>query len=132
MKKIYSVLVVAMIVLSALPLVAADTPGTGTGIGINIDPVDFVPLIWMDPDSRIFRRNPADGSGEAVERVNNYAFEGEQVAWDVLVMDKNGIEKISDVYVTIGSTQGTGNDIEANCDLGSISDNTDILRFNAR
>ena len=132
MKKIYSVLVVAMIVLSALPLVAADTPGTGTGIGINIDPVDFVPLIWMDPDSRIFRRNPADGSGEAVERVNNYAFEGEQVAWDVLVMDKNGIEKISDVYVTIGSTQGTGNDIEADCDLATFYDGQDITGFNAR
>ena len=132
MKKIYSVLVVAMIVLSALPLVAADTPGTGTGIGINIDPVDFVPLIWMDPDSRIFRRNPADGSGEAVERVNNYAFEGEQIAWDVLVMDKNGIEKISDVYVTIGSTQGTGNDIEADCDLATFYDGQDITGFNAR
>src|SRR3989344_9235236 len=50
-----------------------------------------------------------------IERLNNYAFEGEQIVWDVLVMDKNGIEKISDVFVTVGSTQGSGNDIEANC-----------------
>ena len=132
MKKIYSVLLVAMLVLSMIPLVAADTPGTGTGIGINIDPVDFLPLIWMDPDSRVVNRNPADGSLEMVERVNNYAFEGEQIVWDVLVMDKNGIEKISDVYVTIGSTQGTGNDIEANCDLGTFLDGDSITDFNAR
>ena len=132
MKKIYSVLLVAMLVLSMIPLVAADTPGTGTGIGINIDPVDFLPLIWMDPDSRVVNRNPADGSLEMVERVNNYAFEGEQIVWDVLVMDKNGIEKISDVYVTIGSTQGTGNDIEANCDLGTFLDGDSITNFNAR
>ncbi|MBS3108773.1 hypothetical protein J4409_02780 [Candidatus Woesearchaeota archaeon] len=132
MKKTLSVLIAAMLVLSLLPFVAADTPGVGTGIGINIDPVDFVPLIWMDPDSRIFYRNPADGSGEAVERVNNYAFEGEQIVWDVLVMDKNGIEKISDVYVTVGTVQGVGNDIEANCDIGSFSDLQDITNFNAR
>ncbi len=130
MKKIFSMFLAAMLVVSLLPFVAADTPGTGTGIGINIDPVDFVPLIWMDPDTRIFRRNPADGSAEATERVNNYAFEGESIEWEVLVMDKNGIEKISDVYVTVGSTQGVGNDIEANCDLGN--QDTDIERFNAR
>src|SRR3989344_4292223 len=119
MKKIYSVLLVAMLVLSMIPLVAADTPGTGTGIGINIDPVDFLPLIWMDPDSRVVNRNPADGSLEIVERVENYAFEGEQIVWDVLVMDKNGIEKISDVYATVGSSQGEGNNIEVNCILDS-------------
>src|SRR3989344_3780529 len=115
MKKLYSVLLAAMLVLSMLPFAAAETPGVGTGIGINVDPVDFPPLIWMDPDSRIVLRNPADGSDGAVERVNNYAFEGEQIQWEVLVMDKNGIEKISDVYVTVGPTQGEGNDIEVNC-----------------
>jgi len=50
-----------------------------------------------------------------IERMNNYAFEGEQISWDVLVMDKNGIEKIWDVYGTVGERQGTGNDIEVNC-----------------
>ena len=121
MKKAFSILLAAMLVLSMLQFAAADTPGAGAGVGINVDPVDFEPLIWMDEDSRIVRRNPADGNGKAIERVNNYAFEGEQVEWDVLVMDKNGIEKISDVYVTVGSTQGTGNDIEANCDLSSLN-----------
>jgi hypothetical protein len=61
------------------------------------------------------------------ERLNNYAFEGEQIVWDVLVMDKNGIEKVKDVYATIGSTQGEGNDIEVNCILDEIvSDSTKI------
>ncbi|MFH1290453.1 MAG: hypothetical protein ABIH92_03530, partial [Nanoarchaeota archaeon] len=32
-----------------------------------------------------------------------------------LVMDKNGIDKVIDVYATIGSSQGSGNDIEVNC-----------------
>ena len=31
-------------------------------------------------------------------------------------MDKNGIDKLSDVYASVGSTQGDGEDIEANCE----------------
>jgi hypothetical protein len=52
---------------------------------------------------------------ELLERINNYAFEGEQITWTVLVMDKNGVEKIEDVFATIGDVQGEGNDIEVNC-----------------
>ena len=132
MRKILSVLIAALLVVSIAPFVAANTPDVGGGVGIIIEPTDFLPLIWMDADSRVFLRNPADGGGERIERVNNYAFEGEQIAWDVLVMDKNGIEKISDVYVTIGSVQGTGNDIEVNCDLADFSDGENIERFNPR
>jgi hypothetical protein len=32
-------------------------------------------------------------------------------------MDKNGIEKVEDVFATIGDVQGEGNDIEVNCQL---------------
>jgi hypothetical protein len=49
-----------------------------------------------------------------LERINNYAFEGEQIQWKVLVMDKNGIEKVRDVYATVD-----GN-IEANCQLDHV------------
>jgi hypothetical protein len=62
----------------------------------------------------------SDGGQVLVERINNYAFEGEQIQWRVLVFDKNGIEKVRDVYATIGSSQGSGNDIEANCHLDSV------------
>ena len=54
-------------------------------------------------------------NAELLERINNYAFEGEQIRWTVLVMDKNGIEKLEDVFATIGDVQGEGNDIEVNC-----------------
>jgi hypothetical protein len=47
-------------------------------------------------------------TNELVERLNNYAFEGEQIQWKVLVMDKNGIEKVGDVYVTVGQGNSDG------------------------
>ena len=52
---------------------------------------------------------------ELIERLFNYAFEGEKLEWTVLVMDKNKIEDITDVVGTIGATQGLGNDIEVEC-----------------
>jgi hypothetical protein len=58
---------------------------------------------------------PVLKGNELVERTQNYAFEGEKIEWTVLVMDKNGIEKIEDVFATIGDVQGAGNDIEVNC-----------------
>lgn len=132
MKRLLSVIVAALLVLSFAPFAVANTPSVGTGLGIDIQPEDFLPLIWMNADSRVFYRNPADGGAEMIERTNNYAFEGEQIAWEVLVMDKNGEEKIKDVYVTIGAVQGEGNDIEVNCDNAHAGDGSNIDRFNAR
>jgi len=132
MKKLFSIVVMAMLALMSIP-VLADTPVVGSGIGIDIPVEQFVPYIWMDPDTRIVYHNPADGGAELIQRINNYAFEGEQVCWDVLVMDKNGIEKIADVYVTVGDVgQEPGdNDIEANCDEQvDWDDGDDITPFN--
>ena len=118
MKKLLAI-VFAMLMLIAPAAFAVDT---GIGIGIDITTEDFAPLIWLC-DDRVVTDDfvepgrMSDGEDELLERINNYAFEGEQISWEVLVMDKNGIEKISDVFATIGSTQGTGNDIEANCNL---------------
>ena len=58
MRKILSVLVLALLVVGIVPLVAANTPTVGTGTGIIITPEDFKPLIWMNPDSRVVLRNP--------------------------------------------------------------------------
>jgi len=131
-RQIIATLMTLLIVIGLTPVFAVDV---GIGIGIDMDTEDFVPLIWMDPDTRVVLddgvepgRTSLDGE-RLVERQNNYAFEGEQLVWDVLVMDKNGIEKIRDVFVTVGPVQGTGNDIEANCD---ISARTDVVPFNAR
>jgi hypothetical protein len=52
---------------------------------------------------------------ELIERLENYAFEGEKLEWVVLVMDKNKIEEVVDVVATIGSSQGEGNDVEVEC-----------------
>ena len=75
---------------------------------------DFEPLVWQCDHRVVYDdgtepgRTSDDGK-EMVERINNYAFEGEQIAWKVLVMDKNGIDKVGDVYVSVDEK------IEANC-----------------
>ena len=107
----------ALLVMAVVPVIAVDT---GVGIGIDITPEEFAPRIWMC-DSRAV----IEDCGEAgritdcarplAERINNYAFEGEQIKWTVLVMDKNKIEQIQEVVGTIGDTQGEGNDIEVEC-----------------
>ncbi|MDD5192269.1 MAG: hypothetical protein PHH54_01150 [Candidatus Nanoarchaeia archaeon] len=94
---------------------AADTGGE---INPDVTTEDFAPLVWMC-DSRVVYDDewqPGTTPGEKlIERQQNYAFEGESIKWKVLVMDKNGVEKIQDVFATVGSGQGAGNDIEVNC-----------------
>ena len=121
MKKILA----ALVALFVLPMIFAND--VGVGIGVDIETEDFEPEIWLC-DNRVMDDDPVEwgrlSPGDAPhERNSNYAFEGESIAWKVLVMDKNGINKISDVYATIGPTQGAGNDIEVNCveDLGTTS-----------
>ncbi len=128
----------AVLVLSVLPMIMAVS--TGGGVGINITSEEFVPLVWMcdhrvvyDDATEPGRMSP-DGT-PLVERMNNYAFEGEQIEWKVLVMDKNGIEKIKDVYATIGEgvdSQGEGNNIEVNCQESSYHAGEILDSCNAR
>ncbi|MBI2629795.1 hypothetical protein HYW76_01710 [Candidatus Pacearchaeota archaeon] len=118
MKTIYGILVMALLALSVIP--GALAVSIGSGIGLDITPEQFAPRIWMC-DSRIVLEDPVEAGRISnagtmlVERVNNYAFEGEQIQWRVLAMDKNKIEEIQEVVGTIGPTQGTGNDIEVEC-----------------
>ena len=135
MKKLLGVFLMAMMLLSVMPMVLATS--VGTGVGVDVQTEDFPPQIWMC-DSRIvfddqtepgrYRPGPEviDPSSYTIfgkpldERINNYAFEGEQIVWNVLVFDKNGVEKIEDVFATIGDSQGAGNDIEVNCILDQV------------
>src|SRR3989338_11503926 len=130
-QQLFGVLLIASFMLSVAPMVLATSVGTGINPDINTE--DFAPLVWMCDERVVYDDNTQGGRfptanpnnpQELNERVNNYAFEGEQIACNVLVMDKNGINKVEDVFATIGSVQGAGNDIEVNCveDLG----NTDI------
>ena len=108
------------------------SPLDNSEFGMVINGSKFEPLLWSDPNSRKVYKSAMDGNGLS-DRGHNYAFEGEQVKWEVLVMDKNGIEKIKDVYVSMGKVQGPGNDIEANCKLKEVLvKGTNINRFNAK
>src|SRR3989338_3286170 len=129
MKKLFTILVAIFMAISMMPVKATEI---GTGVGINVNTEDFVPLIWMC-DHRIVTDDfnepgrVSEGGEKLVERIQNYAFEGEQIHWKVLVMDKSGIEKIGDVSVNIGPTQGPGNDIEANCKISHIIQNEERI-----
>ncbi len=128
--------VIALFVALALvmPVVAAND--VGSSVGITMETEQFKPLIWLCGSRILTDDNVEQGrDGTTVlQRNNNYAFEGEQIQWNVLVMDKNGIEKVKDVYVTVGTTQGEGNDIEANCRLADTQPQStdDIASCNAR
>jgi hypothetical protein len=124
MKKLFGFLMMAAFVLSVIPGVFANS--IGTGLGIDIVTEDFAPRVWMCDTRLVFddATEPgriSDDGQFLVERMNNYAFEGEQIQWEVLVMDKNGFEKISDVYGTVGTSQGEGNDIEVNCQFNYLA-----------
>ncbi len=120
MRKVLAILVaLAMIMPTVLAI------DTGLGFGITIETEDFPPMIWMCGDRQVLDdaiepgRVSEDGT-YMYERTQNYAFEGEQISWNVLVLDKNGIEKIKDVYVSVGPVQGNGEYIEANCVLDHV------------
>ena len=119
MRKLNNLLIASLLVLTIIPSVFAVS--VGTGIGVDIVTEDFEPLVFMCDhrvvtDDNVEPWRVSDPGQELIERINNYAFEGEMVAWNVLVVDKNGVEKISDVFATIGDSQGAGNDIEVNCE----------------
>jgi len=104
-----------ILVLSVMPLVLATDVGTGVGVTINTE--KFAPRIWMCDNRAVADDNTQNGLNvlSLLERKHNYAFEGEQIHWQVLVMDKNKIEEINEVVGTVGESQGTGNPIEVEC-----------------
>jgi len=117
MKKLFGIMTAMLLILSVIPVIAVNT---GTGIGIDITPEAFAPRIWMCDSRAVLEDCVEEGrvtncATSLDERIENYAFEGEQIQWDVLVMDKNKIEQIQEVVGTIGSSQGEGNDIEVEC-----------------
>jgi hypothetical protein len=131
MRTLLSILVMSLLVISVVPGVLANS--VGGGITPDIETEDFAPMVWMCDDRVVYDDATEPGrvseDGQFLqERLNNYAFEGEQIHWDVLVFDKNGIDKVIDVYGTIGSSQGAGNDIEVNCVLDEVLGKNDNIR----
>src|SRR3989338_7831699 len=114
-RKLVAAMVAALVILSILPTVFA--VGVGSGIGVVIGAGEEAPEVWIDPASRVTIEDPAANVGTIVTRQNNYAFEGEQIRWEVAVKDQNGWEDVSEVYVTVGTTgqQAGDNDREVQC-----------------
>jgi len=54
-------------------------------------------------------------NGINVDRVNNTAFSGEKVQWRILVMNRNGVNKIQKVLGAIYSTQNSSNNFKFSC-----------------
>ena len=127
MKKLLTLVLALALVLQSVLAV-----GVGTGVGVVIEPEQFEPRVFLDPNTRLvyddYTEPGAVSGGQElmIERIENYAFEGEQIIWEVLVWDKNGVEKISDVYVEMKQTVQTEGYPEANCresqriDLGAL------------
>ena len=128
MKRILFSLLIGLLLLSVVPFVLAAS--VGTGISPVINSTQFAPRVWMCDHRVVIDDNTEPGrvdgkkvyydngdlkGYELIERINNYAFEGEKIEWLVLVMDKNKIDQNIDVYATIGDSQGPGQDIEVNC-----------------
>ncbi len=133
--KLLGIVVALMTVFSSAAI--ADTPYTlGSTLGITMDTEEFAPLVFLNSsEGCVVYHNNADGGSELVERVENYAFEGEQIVCVALVIDKNGVpEKLEDVYMTVSEDQEpTPDDIEVNCEYTGCPDGEGALEvFNAR
>ena len=104
----------ALLVLAVMPAVLAVS--VGSGVGVDIVTEDFAPQVWMCDSRLVLDDNTEPGritsTDTLIERMNNYAFEGEQIEWTVLVMDKNGIEKGVDVFFTVGNYQRESKEIK--------------------
>lgn len=129
MKRLIALVLAA--IMFAVPALAIET-SIGLDIGINVE--EFKPLIWLC-DSRVVSDDYEEpwratlGGDELYERMFNYIFEGEQIEWDVLVMDKNKIQEIKDVYVILASTEGSDvGDFVVECMPGEV----DLDACNAR
>ncbi|MBI2632418.1 hypothetical protein HYW75_05420 [Candidatus Pacearchaeota archaeon] len=153
MRNLYTTLVLSLLVLSLvslIPVVLAVEVGTGITPDITVE--KFAPRVWMCDNRVVVDDNTEPGrvdgdpvyypntgtpprnlkGPELIERLNNYAFEGEKIEWIVLVMDKNKIDQNIDVYGTVGSSQGEGNDIEVNCQRMVDLENANFTKCNAR
>jgi len=114
------VMALFVLILGVLILPVIFSTTVGSGIAPVITTEKFPPKVWMCDGRVVYDDNlgpgrVSSGGEQLVERINNYAFEGESVSWNILVMDKNGIENVKSVFVTMGDTQGSGNDIQVDC-----------------
>ncbi len=122
--KIFVLLSMLILVFSIAGLGAYAQPLAQDTVPVNVvvDTSESAPQVFLDPNTRILRGTPPSYT-VLVNRQGNYAFEGELVAWEVLVWDRNGVEDISSVGVSFGDSPGTiDKEPEAGCDIISRTD----------
>lgn len=109
----------ALLVFSVMPAVFGIS--AGGPIEVDIGTLDVDPYIWLCND-RVVEDDTgewgrmSEGGETLYERVNNYAFEGEQIEWTVLVMDKNKIGNVEGVYAIIGTDQDSDDETQIQCE----------------
>ncbi|MFT4303688.1 MAG: hypothetical protein ACMXYG_03920 [Candidatus Woesearchaeota archaeon] len=89
-----------------VPFAFASSFGIGITPDVNVGTVN--PEVWQCDGRVVLAGNTAPGrispGDELISRMNNYAFEGEQVVWRTLVYHPNGISNaIQDVVVRLDS-----------------------------
>jgi hypothetical protein len=95
MKKIFSILTMALLVLSVMPIVFA--AGSSGSLGGSIGVEEFPPMVFQCgnrvlTDDQVQPWRISNGGQFLIERNQQYLFEGERYQVDVLVFDKNKIQ----------------------------------------
>ncbi|MBT4166236.1 choice-of-anchor E domain-containing protein [archaeon] len=95
MKKIFSLLISTLLILSVMPIVSPAGVGTGVDGGIGVSSVG--PYVFQCGDRVVTddEIQPWRVSGDGdnlIERNQHYLFEGERYEVDVLIFDKNKVE----------------------------------------
>ena len=113
-----------------LPLIEGQ--GVSVPINFSVNTTNNASDIWYSVNTTVFYRSFKHGGEGGVERLYNYAFEGERIVWWVLIRDLNGIEDVREVVVTVceNATMNcsnppqdwVGNPLEAACDKDNITD----------
>jgi len=123
-------IIFVMAILCINMVSAVQLPGFGIDleinpVNINIEPTKFVPDIWMCDHGVVI-----DDIHAPETRLGNYAFEGDMIRVLVFAFDKNKVEEIGDVMMTIGTAQGAGNDIEVQCsEVKIVNDGEDLTDY---
>ena len=115
MNKLLSLLVVSLMLLSVMPLVVAEDADVDIGIGIEVGEENDCPEIYQDATQRSWYPNDQTiytateyGTCDtniygdetcAVEERGNYVFEGETLAFYVIVEDDDGDDDIESVVL---------------------------------
>lgn len=110
-KNIYIITISLFLLLTTFNFISSSTISNNIPLNVSF------PLPSEKEVFEVFEcdRNNLYLGKDNVERENNYAFEGEQLQWIVLVVDLYGKEEIKKVYTTFGDAQKEGNNYYSSC-----------------